>query len=52
MVDLSQFNLDGINTFRGGVEVIEQNYINKVAKYLKERAELGFNNTNFAKSYS
>lgn len=49
---MDQFNLDAITTFRGGVDVIELNYINKVAVYLRTRKDLGFNNVNFTKSYS
>lgn len=52
-MDLSQFNVDTITTIKAGIEVIEQNYINKVTKYLKNvKGDLGFNNANFTKSYA
>ncbi len=51
-MDLSEYSLDNITNFNQGAEVIEQNYINKVAVYLKTRGDLGFTNKNFTKSYS
>lgn len=46
------FNIDAIVTLKMGVDCIEQNYVNKVAAYLKDQKDLGFNNQNFTKSYS
>lgn len=48
----ADFNLDAITSLRQGVECIENNYIHKVANYLKRRGDLGFNNINYSKSYS
>lgn len=49
---MDQYNLDAIKTFKQGIDVIEQNYINKVQNYLVTQGDLGFNNANFTKSYS
>jgi hypothetical protein len=49
---MDQFNIDNISSLVQGIKVIEDNYINKVAAYLKTRADLGFNNVMFTKSYS
>ena len=52
-MDLGQFNVDSIGTIRQGIEVIEVNYIKKVAKFLKNcNGDLGFNNANFTKAYA
>jgi hypothetical protein len=45
-----QYNFDHVTTLKQGVAVIEDNYISKVQAYLTSK-ELGFNNSNFTKSY-
>jgi len=49
---LTGVNIDNITTLQQGIACIEENYINKVAIYLRERKELGFTNVNYTVAYS
>ena len=48
-MDLNKFSIENITTIREGIEYIEVNYIDKVARFLKNgcTGDLDLNNANF-----